>query len=82
MRWFGSRLLDGLGDYDLLQVIEIGDHGAIAVIALEDLVADRMGQFASGSAAEMLGQARSLFKLSTGPNRDYMERRVPVRTLG
>lgn len=78
----GSTLLDGLGSRDLVQVIEIGSHGSIAVIAVEDLIADRMGQFASGSAGEMLGQARALFKLSRQPDLVYMERRIREETAG
>ncbi|QJR01870.1 hypothetical protein HH800_06430 [Sphingobium yanoikuyae] len=76
----GSRLLDGFADQDFLQVIEIGEHGAVAVISAEDLIADRMGQYASGSADEMLGQAKALFKLSQGLDRDYMERRIREET--
>ena len=76
----GSRLLDGLADNDLLRVIEVGDHGAVAVISVEDLIADRMGQFASGSANEMLDQAKALFKLSTGLDRYYMDRRIREET--
>ena len=76
----GSRLLDGLADNDLLRVIEVGDHGAVAVISVEDLIADRMGQFASGSANEMLDQAKALFKLSKGLDRDYMDRRIREET--
>lgn len=51
----GSRLLDGMADYGHLQIVEVSDTGAIAVISTEDLIADRMGQYASGSADEMLG---------------------------
>lgn len=76
----GSRLLDGLADNDFLRVIEIGDHGAVAVISVEDLIADRMGQFASGSANEMFAQAKALFKLSKGLDRAYMERRIREET--
>ena len=76
----GSRLLDGLADTELVQVIEISDHGDVAVISVEDLIADRMGQFASGSANEMFGQAKALFKLSKGLDRDYMDRRIRKET--
>jgi len=76
----GSRLLDGLADNDFLRVIEISEHGAVAVISVEDLIADRMGQFASGSADEMLHQAKALFKLSKGLDHDYMDRRIREET--
>ncbi len=76
----GSRLLDGHADASLLQVIEVDTHGAVAVIAVEDLIADRMGQYASGAAHEMLGQARMLFILSEGLDLHYMERRIREET--
>lgn len=65
---------------DLLRVIEIGQHGAVAVTSVEDLIADRMGKYASGSAGEMLDQARTLFKLSQGLDGDYMDRRIREQT--
>lgn len=76
----GSRLLDGLADTSLLQMIEIQAHGTVAVIAVEDLIADRMGQYASGSASDMLGQAKALFTLSEGLDLHYMERRIREET--
>jgi hypothetical protein len=76
----GSRLLDGLADTDRVRVIRLGACDMIAVISVEDLIADRMGQFASGTADEMLGQARALFKLSSGLDRDYMDRRIREET--
>ena len=73
---------DGDGDVALHQigVIEIGEAGAIAVIAVEDLIADRMGQYASGSAPEMLGQAQALFKLSKELDLQYMDHRIREET--
>ena len=76
----GSRLLDGLADYDHLQIVEISDNGAVAVISIEDLIADRMGQYSSGSADEMLGQAKAMFTLSKELDRDYMDRRIREET--
>jgi hypothetical protein len=31
-------------------MIEVEAHGTVAVISVEDLIADRMGQYASGAA--------------------------------
>lgn len=76
----GSRLLDGLADTSYLQMIEVAAHGTVAVIAVEDLIADRMGQYASGAAAGMLGQAKALFTLSEGLDLQYMERRIREET--
>ena len=75
-------LLDGLADREMVQVVELAPDGAIAVIAPEDIIADRMGQYASGSAPEMLGQARALFALCEGLDMDYMERRIREETGG
>lgn len=75
-------LLDGMADREMIQVIDLTPDGAIAVIAPEDIIADRMGQFASGSAPEMLGQARALFALCERPDIAYMERRIREETGG
>lgn len=50
--------------------------------APEDIIADRMGQYASGSAPGMLGQARALFALSERLDLGYMERRIREETGG
>lgn len=76
----GSRLLDGYADTSLLQMIEVEAHGTVAVISVEDLIADRMGQYASGAARNMLGQAKALFTLSEGLDLHYMERRIREET--
>lgn len=77
-----DSLLDGLADRDMVQIVTLGADGAIAVIAPEDIIADRMGQYASGSAPEMLGQARALFSLCEGLDLDYMRRRISEETGG
>ena len=75
-------LLDGLADRGMVQVVELAPDGSVAVIAPEDIIADRMGQFASGSAPEMLGQAKALFGLSEHLDLRYMERRIREETGG
>jgi hypothetical protein len=75
-------LLDGLADRTMMRVVELAPDGSIAVIAPEDIIADRMGQYASGSAPEMLGQARALFRLSEQLDLRYMERRIREETGG
>ena len=39
-----------------------------------------MGQYSSGSADEMLGQAKAMFTLSKELDRDYMDRRIREET--
>jgi hypothetical protein len=71
-----------MADREMIQMVRLDEQGAVAVIAPEDMIADRMGQFASGSAPEMLGQARALFALSDGLDMDYMDRRIREETAG
>lgn len=77
-----DTLLDGMADRAMVRLIELGADGDLAVIAPEDIIADRMGQYASGSAPEMLGQARALFAICEGLDIDYMERRIAYETAG
>jgi hypothetical protein len=51
-------------------------------VSVEDLIADRMGQFASGSAPEMRQQAAALLALYADVDSDYLERRIREETLG
>lgn len=62
--------------------IELGADGAVAVIAPEDIIADRMGQYGSGSAPEMLGQARTSFALVEGLDHAHLARRISEETGG
>ena len=54
----------------------------VEVIAVEDIIADRMGQFASGTAPEMWTQARDLFLLHRDADRAYLDRRIREETAG
>jgi hypothetical protein len=53
-----------------------------AILSVEDIIADRMGQYASGTAPEMLGQARALYGLPIRFNRDYLDRRIREESVG
>jgi hypothetical protein len=75
-------LLDGLADREMVQVVNMGEEGDVAVIAPEDIIADRMGQYASGSAPDMLGQARALLAFCEGLDVSYMRRRIFEETGG
>lgn len=78
----GSSVLDGNADADRLNIFRMDEASAFVVIAPEDLIADRMGQFASGTAPEMLEQARSLFALCKDLDLHYLETRIRTETLG
>lgn len=77
-----DTLLDGMADRQMVQVVTLAPDGEIAVLAPEDMIADRMGQYASGSAPDMLGQARALFAICEGLDLHYMERRISEETGG
>lgn len=76
----GSELLGGLADRDRVQLISVEEGDRFAVISVEDLIADRMGQFHSGTAPEMLGQAKVLYNLYKDADLIYMEQRIREET--
>lgn len=75
-------LLGGLADRDRVLAIDVGDDGSAAILSVEDMIADRMGQFASGSAPEMIDQARVMLALNSQVDRDYLNRRIAEETMG
>lgn len=77
-----STLLGGLADPDRVRLIEVGDAGRIALLAVEDIIADRMGQYASGTANDMLAQAQALFELYPDADMTYMNRRIEEESCG
>lgn len=77
-----STLLGGLADRDRVALIDLGDDGVASIISVEDIIADRMGQYASGTAPEMIEQAYRLFLLHDRVDRAYLDRRTREETLG
>ncbi len=78
----GNNLLGGHADSTRLRLLSIGTSGDVAVIAIEDLIADRMGQFASGAAPECLEQARQLHVLAPELDMAYLDFRIGEETFG
>jgi len=76
-----ATLLDGQADRERVRPIILKDGGIVEVIAI-DMIADRMGQYASGTARDMLAQARALYRLSEGLDLPYMEKRIRYETAG
>lgn len=74
--------MDGNIDRSTLALIDnYSEAGAFVVISIEDLIADRMGQFASGTAMDRLQQAKALFDLHPQLDRVYLARRIREETL-
>lgn len=79
----GSTPLDGLVDRDRIRLIENLAPGAtFAILGVEDLIADRMGQYASGTAPDRIDQARLLFQLHPDLDLAYLDRRVREESSG
>ena len=77
----GTTPLDGNVDRRRLLLVKgLASESAFVIIPVEDLIADRMGQYASGTAPEMLRQARTLFQLHPDLDRAYLEQRIRYET--
>jgi hypothetical protein len=75
--------MDGTVDAAHIAIIDdLAPDARLAIISVEDLIADRMGQYASGSAREMLTQAHDLLHLHPNADLAYLERRVREETFG
>jgi hypothetical protein len=75
--------MGGSADAARIRLVQpAGESARFRVLCVEDLIADRMGQYASGSAPEMRGQARALLRLFSDVDRDYLERRIREETVG
>ena len=77
-----AALLDGMADRDRVQLLEFAPDGEVAVISVEDIIADRMGQFASGTAPFMREQAKRLFILHNEADFRYMDKRIRYESGG
>jgi len=59
-----------------------GEKALFRVVSVEDLIADRMGQYASGTARDRIEQARLLLALHPDADLDYLERRIREESSG
>ena len=79
----GDRPMGGSVPAAELVLIEaIPGEPEISLLSMEDMIADRMGQYASSTAPMMLDQARSLYRLNIDFNFPYLERRIREETVG
>lgn len=69
---------DGRGDRDRLLRLVVRDYDAIVIPAVEDLIADRLGQYARAGNADgsRLLQAQALLKLAKKIDGLYLRRRI------
>lgn len=75
--------MDGNVDRAHIRLVKpIGESALFRVISVEDLIADRMGQYASGTARDRLYQAQLLLSLHPDADMEYLEHRVREETAG
>lgn len=75
--------MDGNVDAEHIRLVEPdGMTERFRIISVEDLIADRMGQYASGTASDRLEQARMLLALHPDVDRAYLERRIREESMG
>lgn len=58
------------------------EESGFRILSVEDMIADRMGQYASGTARDLLAQARLLYDLAGTIDQDYLDRRVRTESMG
>lgn len=77
-------LFDGRADHNRIQLVEVIDGEAMAIAPVEDLIADRMGQYLSTDARvpEMLDQAIKMLQLADRVDETYLDRRIRDETAG
>ena len=66
----------------LAMVRAIPGEPEMVVLSVEDMIADRMGQYASGTARDMINQAQSLFDLNFALDLDYLDERIREESVG
>lgn len=66
----------------LVLVEPVVGAGEIVMLSIEDMIADRMGQYASGTAPDMLEQARTLYRLHLVEDRAYLDARIRRESSG
>jgi hypothetical protein len=73
------------GNVDAAHIVLIDNfstEGGFAIISVEDLIADRMGQYASGTARDRIDQAQSLLALNPDVDLVYLDRRIRDESFG
>jgi hypothetical protein len=73
-----GALFDGQADRTRLQPVSLGDDAEVTLPPIEDMIADRLGQFAASKDLnqEMRAQAEILFSLASPVDNAYLLRRI------
>lgn len=78
-----GQLFDGRADRDRMIIVKIDGH-EVQLPAPEDMIADRLGQYASNprGRSDMLNQAVTLYVLAEDIDEAYLDRRLHEETGG
>ncbi len=77
-----GTFFDSRADRDRLSAIKLDGGGEVFIASVEDMIADRLGQYASSprGVPEMLRQAVILLQLAEDIDEDYLDRRIKDET--
>ncbi len=80
----GRLLMDASADSSRVVVVQISEASGVAMVSVEDLIADRMGQFASTpeGVKAMLDQATKLYEFAQHIDEAYLDTRIRTETFG
>jgi hypothetical protein len=84
VEFVSGRLFDGNADQERLRIVTIDPTSHVLVIPVEDVIADRLGQYTSNPTAgrALLWQAALAWSLATEIDRPYLDKRIRTETLG
>lgn len=79
-----GQLFDGRAEWSRVELVEIVDGKAIRVAPIEDMIADRLGQFVATrpGPVDMRDQAIKLFQLADRLDTNYLDKRIREETCG
>jgi hypothetical protein len=83
VEFVSGRLFDGNADPERLRLIAIGPGSQVLVIPVEDVIADRLGQYTANPAGSraLLRQAVLAWSLAVEIDRSYLDARIKTETV-
>jgi hypothetical protein len=77
-----GRLFDGNANQERLRLVTIGPGSQVLVIPVEDVIADRLGQYAANPTGgrTLLQQAAFAWSLAVEIDRPYRDKRIKTET--
>jgi len=84
VEFVSGRLFDGNADPERLRLVAIDPASLVLVIPVEDVIADRLGQYVANPAGSrtLLRQAALAWSLAAEIDRAYLDQRIKTETIG